>query len=381
MHHLIPTSWSVFSEAWNDIVMYLSFQLPEAHGGYNAIQQLSYGAVVFILGPFMLLSEAAQSPAVDARFPFYVKLWGGRQWARSLHFFGLLAFIGFIVVHLLMISVHGWGKEMTKMVFGSEQPERAAAAAIIGFVGIFGVVAIHVVTTKYSLAFPRNTRQLLRPVTEGARKLFLHPLGSEQDYSKAEISPEHRVNGKPPDADYYKILAAHNFAGYELQVGGPVERPMTFTLEDLWTFPSKQTQRVLHNCVQGWTSIGEWSGVPLRQIVELVRPLPGARYICFLPMQDTGRDDPSADGEGQFYETIDLDYAYHPQCILAYEMNGQPLPIKHGAPLRLRLETQVGFKMAKWIYRIEFVSDFKDIGGGLGGWREDNVFYDRDIGI
>jgi sulfoxide reductase catalytic subunit YedY len=84
---------------------------------------------------------------------------------------------------------------------------------------------------------------------------------------------------------------------------------------------------------------------------------------------------------GRFYETIDLDLAYHPQTLLAYEMNGEPLPIKHGAPLRLRLETQVGFKMAKWIERIEFVSDYSQIGEGMGGWREDNVFYDQDVGV
>jgi DMSO/TMAO reductase YedYZ molybdopterin-dependent catalytic subunit len=222
---------------------------------------------------------------------------------------------------------------------------------------------------------------LLRKVVEGTRKLFLHPLTSNQDYSKSELSPEHRVNGKPPTSDEYKIMAAHNFANYNLEIGGLVENPMTFGLEELRTFPTKQTQRVLHNCVQGWTSIGEWSGIPLRQIVELVKPLPEARYICFLTMQDSGRDEPSASGEGQFYEVIDLDYAYHPQCILAYEMNGEPLPIKHGAPLRLRLETQVGFKMAKWIERIEFVSDYRNIGEGTGGWREDNVFYDRDVGI
>ena len=156
---------------------------------------------------------------------------------------------------------------------------------------------------------------------------------------------------------------------------------MTFTLEELRTLPTKQTQRVLHNCIQGWTSIGEWSGVPLRQIVELVKPLPEARHIVFWTMQDTERDEPSAEGVGQFYETIDLDLAYHPQTLLAYEMNGEPLPIKHGAPLRLRLETQVGFKMAKWIERIEFVSDYSNIGEGMGGWREDNVFYDQDVGI
>jgi DMSO/TMAO reductase YedYZ molybdopterin-dependent catalytic subunit len=98
-------------------------------------------------------------------------------------------------------------------------------------------------------------------------------------------------------------------------------------------------------------------------------------------MQDNGRDEPSAEGAGQFYEVIPMEMARHPQTILAYEMNGGPLPIRHGAPLRLRLETQVGFKMAKWIERIEFIDDHTDIGEGMGGWREDNVFYDRDVGI
>jgi DMSO/TMAO reductase YedYZ molybdopterin-dependent catalytic subunit len=160
-----------------------------------------------------------------------------------------------------------------------------------------------------------------------------------------------------------------------------VENPMSLTLAELRALGDKQTQRVLHNCIQGWSSIGEWSGVPFREVIELVKPLPQARHICFLTMQDTGRDEPSGEGEGQFYEIIDLSLARHPQCLLAYEMNGVPLPIQHGAPLRLRIENQVGFKMAKWIERIEFISDYHDIGEGMGGWREDNVFYDKSAEV
>jgi sulfoxide reductase catalytic subunit YedY len=376
-----PESWSTFVEAFHNVIAYLSFQLPEPLPGepYNALQRLTYGAVVFLLAPFQIATGAAQSPAVEARFPWYVKMFGGRQWARSLHFLALLAFVVFIIIHVFMVVVHGFGKEMAKIVFGAEV--YPTAAAIITLATLLGIVILNVVATKYTLAYPRRIQRLLGAVLEGTRKLLLHPLTSRQDYSKVELSPEHRVNGKPPTSDEYKIMAVHNFAGYQLEVGGLVERPRTFTLEDLRTFPTVQTQRTLHNCIQGWTSIGEWTGVPLRQLVELVKPLPEARHICFLTMQDSGRDEPSAEGGGQFYETIDLDYAYHPQCILAYEMNGEPLPIKHGAPLRLRLETQVGFKMAKWIERIEFVSDYKNIGEGMGGWREDNVFYDRDVGI
>src|SRR5215213_6830122 len=380
-HRFWPYSWEVFPQAVKDIITYLRFELPPTLPGepYNAIQKLTYGAVVFILAPFQIATGAAQSPAIEARFPWYVRLFGGRQWARSLHFLALLAFLAFIAVHVFMVIVHGFGKETAKMIFG--QGVYPITSSVITIAFLIALVVFHWAATKYSLSYPRSTQRILGAVVQGTRKIFLHPLKSRQDYSRRDITPEHRVNGKPPDADYYKVMAVHNFADYVLEVGGLVERPMTFTLEDLRTFPTKQTQRTLHNCVQGWTSIGEWTGVPLRQIVELVEPLPEARHIVFLTMQDTGRDDPSADGGGQFYETIDLDYAYHPQCILAYDMNGGPLPIKHGAPLRLRLETQVGFKMAKWIERIEFVSDYKNIGEGMGGWREDNIFYDRDVGI
>ncbi len=380
-HRYFPYSWEVFPLAVQNVITYLSFQLPQLMPGqpFNAIQQLSYGAVIFILAPFQILTGAAQSPALEARFPWFVWAFGGRQWARNLHLFGLLAFVAFILVHVLMVVVHGFGRETSTIIFGSNAYPGWAVWITLG--ALVGVVVLNWAATKYTLAYPRSTQVLLGYVTEGTRRLLLHPLKSQQDYSEHELSPEHRVNGKPPTSDEYKIMAVHNFVDYELEVGGLVENPMTFTLEDLRTFPTVQTQRVLHNCVQGWTSIGEWTGVPLRQIVELVKPLPEARHICFLTMQDSGRDEPSAEGEGQFYETIDLDYAYHPQCILAYGMNGGPLPIKHGAPLRLRLETQVGFKMAKWIERIEFVSDYKNIGEGMGGWREDNIFYDRDVGI
>ena len=377
----LPTSWEVFPIALQNIVTYLSFQLPPLLPGqpFNAIQQLSYGAAIFVLAPFQILTGLFQAPALEARFPRLLQLMGGRQWVRNMHLFGHLAFIAFIIVHLLMVLVHGWGKENAKIIFGAEIHLQLAGWIALGF--IVGLVILNWAATKLTLRHPRRTQLMFGAITDNARRLFLRRLTSRQDYSKEDLSPEHRVNGKPPDDDSYKIMAVHNFADYKLEVGGLVERPMTFTLEDLRTFPSKQTQRVLHNCIQGWTSIGEWTGVPLRQIVELVEPKPEARYLCFYTMQWTGRDEPSAQGTGQFYEVIDLELAYKPQTILAYEMNGGPLPIKHGAPLRLRIETQVGFKMAKWIERIEFISDYSHIGQGMGGWREDNVYYDKDVGI
>ncbi len=377
----IPYSWSIFPTAWNDLLTYLSFNLPPLLEGQplDGIQKLAYAFVLFLLAPFQILTGAAQSPAIEARFPRYVRLWGGRQSARTLHFFGLIAFIGFIAVHLMMIGLWGWGQLNALMIFGDVRDRGWAIA--ISLIIVAAIVAVHWAATVVSLRRPRLVQRWLGAVVQGTRWLLLRPLVSKQRYGETELSPEHRVNGKPPDRDDYKIMATHNFVDWRLEVGGLVENPMTFTLEDLYALHSKQTQRVLHNCIQGWTSIGEWSGLPMRDVLELVKPLPQARYLCVLTMQDAWRDEPSAPGQGQFYEVIDLELATHPQTLLAYEMNGELLPVKHGAPLRLRVETQVGFKMAKWIERIEFVSDYSSIGEGMGGWREDNVFFDKNVGI
>ncbi|RMI30407.1 molybdopterin-dependent oxidoreductase [Nocardia stercoris] len=377
----IPTSWSLFPQAWDDIVTYLSFNLPPLLPGepLDALQKLAYGGVVFILAPFQILTGAAQSPAIEGRFPWYVRLWGGRQWARSLHFLGLIAFVGFIVVHLAMVVCWNWGRLNALMIFGHIRDTGWAIALSLVIVAV--IVAVHVAATVWSLRNPRSVQRVLGAPVTRARRWLLRPMRSRQHYPPEKLSAEHRVNGKPPDCDQYKLMAVHNFADWRLEVGGLVENPLVLSLNELRELRPPQRQRVLHNCIQGWSSIGEWGGLPLRDLVSMVRPLPDARYICFMTMQDTGRDEPSAEGTGHFYEVVDLELADHPQTLLAYEMNGEPLPIKHGAPLRLRVENQVGFKMAKWIERIEFVSDYSAIGFGMGGWREDNVYFDKDVEI
>jgi sulfoxide reductase catalytic subunit YedY len=377
----IPTSWSIVPQAWDDVVTYLSFNLPPLlpDEPLDGIQKLTYAAVIFLLAPFQILTGAAQSPAIEARFPWYVRLWGGRQSARSLHFLGLLAFLVFIAIHLAMVFFWSWGQLNALMIFG--EVRNINWAIWLSFAIIAAIIAIHTAATVWSLRSPRSVQKVLGAIVRRTRLGILRPLVSKQDYSTHEISAEHRVNGKPPAGTAYKVMAAHNFTDWKLHVGGLVEHPMTLDLAHLRSLRDKQTQRILHNCVQGWSSIGEWSGLPLRDLISMVRPLPGAEYICFLTMQDTGRDDPSADGTGQFYEIIDISLADDPHTLLAYEMNGEPLPIKHGAPLRLRVETQVGFKMAKWIDHIEFVDDYSGIGSGMGGWREDNIYFDKDVEI
>ncbi|OBK83674.1 oxidoreductase [Mycolicibacter sinensis] len=377
-HRYWPYSWSIFSEAWNDIVTYLSFNLPPLLPGepLDAIQKLTYAGVIFVLAPFQILTGAAQSPAIEARFPWYVRLFGGRQTARSLHFLGLLAFVVFIAIHLSMLFFWGWGRLTALMIFGSVRNLYWATA--LSLLIIAAIIAVHVAATVWSHRSPASVRRVLGAVISVPRKGLLRRLNSRQDYPARMLSPQHRVNGKPPTAEYYKVMAVHDFVDWRLRVGGLVEQPVTLDLAELRALGEPRTQRVLHNCVQGWTSIGEWTGLPLGVLVDRVRPLPQARYICFMSMQNNTTDEPSSEGGGQFYEVFDLKLAHKPQMLLAYAMNGKPLPIQHGAPLRLRAETQVGFKMAKWINQIEFVDDYVHIGKGRGGWREDNVYYGMD---
>jgi DMSO/TMAO reductase YedYZ molybdopterin-dependent catalytic subunit len=189
-----------------------------------------------------------------------------------------------------------------------------------------------------------------------------------REYSEADISPQFRSNGThdPEDAQY-QALAKNGFADWRLEVGGLVERPLRLSLPELRALPSR-TQITRHDCVEGWSCIGKWTGARLAALLDLAGPLPKARYVVFFcadPMDASGT---------RYYESIDLAGAYHPQTILAYEMNDQVLPVPYGAPLRLRDERQLGYKMAKYIMRIELVESFRHIGGGNGGYWEDQGY-------
>lgn len=189
-----------------------------------------------------------------------------------------------------------------------------------------------------------------------------------QEFTEADLSPHFRSNGtaNPEDAGY-QALAANGFRDWKLRVDGLVQAPAEFTLEQLRAMPSR-TQITRHDCVEGWSAIGKWKGVPLSHVLALAQLQPEARYVvfhCADPMWGTPE---------KYYESIDLEDALHPQTILAYELNDEVLPIKNGAPLRVRVERQLGYKMAKYLMRIEAVSSFADIGGGKGGYWEDRGY-------
>ena len=192
-----------------------------------------------------------------------------------------------------------------------------------------------------------------------------------REYSEKDISREFRANGTTnPDTDEYNTLARNRFASWKLSVDGLVERPLQLSLEQLRDMPAR-TQITRHDCVEGWSCIGKWKGVQLSQLLAQAGLMSNARYIAFY-CADTL--EPTLDGTGQYYETIDLVDAAHPQTLLAYEMNDQPLDIAHGAPLRLRLERQLGYKMAKYVMRIEAIASFDKMGRGKGGYWEDRGY-------
>lgn len=375
---LIPTSWDIFPRAWQAFLTYLSFQLPPPGNPYNALQQLTYAGVIFLLTPLTLATGAAMSPALNARYPWYVRLFGGHQKARSIHFLCLTAFVIFTVMHIGLVVIHGFGLEMAKMALGSPSADQTSAV-IVAVLALALVVAVHVVGTRASLRQPRRVQHALQRIVDPVKSALLHGLTSRQDYKRDEISPYFRVNGLPPKDALYSALAQDNFAGYALEIDGLVEQPLHLTLNDLRGM-ERRSQITKHRCIQGWSAVGEWTGVPLRCIIEKSRPQQSARFAVFHAFDEKSVEH-GPEASGLYYETIDLDLANHPQTILAYEMNGEPLPIEHGAPLRLRVETQLGFKMVKYLRRIEFVADYVTVGEGEGGWREDCQHYSPEASI
>jgi DMSO/TMAO reductase YedYZ molybdopterin-dependent catalytic subunit len=192
-----------------------------------------------------------------------------------------------------------------------------------------------------------------------------------QEFSEADIRQAQHPNGSTdPDTDDYLALKQANFADYQLEVDGLVERPMRFTFAALRTIPSR-TQITRHDCVEGWSTIAKWQGAPLASILDQVGVKPEARYVMFHCFDALTR---GLGGDEIYYETIDLIDARHPQTILAYAMNGNPLPVANGAPLRVRVERQLGYKMAKYIRRIELISDFSQFEGGRGSYWADRGY-------
>lgn len=193
------------------------------------------------------------------------------------------------------------------------------------------------------------------------------------EFTRADISPKFRMNGnRLPASPEYQAHMASNFAEWKLEIGGKVARPFSLTLAQLKAAPQR-TQITRHDCVEGWSAIGEWTGVPLGLLLRQAQISPSAQYIVFHCADDFSGV--------PYYESIDLIDAMHPQTILAHTMNRQPLPVGHGAPIRLRVERALGYKQAKYVMKIEAVETLAGLHGGGGGYWEDHSGYQWFAGI
>ena len=208
----------------------------------------------------------------------------------------------------------------------------------------------------------RNAQRLI-----GGRK----PMARE--FTVADISPVFRGNGSTDvgTQEYYAGVA-NGFADWRLEVRGLVDKPLSLTMEQIRGLPQR-TQITRHDCVEGWSAIGQWTGPQLSALLKLAGLKDEAKFIVFRCADDFSGH--------PYYESCDLDDAFHPQTIVAHQLNGEPLPVKNGAPLRLRIERQLGYKHAKFVTRIEAVASLAQVHGGKGGYWEDSNDYAWYAGI
>jgi DMSO/TMAO reductase YedYZ molybdopterin-dependent catalytic subunit/thiosulfate reductase cytochrome b subunit len=367
---LVPVSWQVLPDSWNVFVHYATFHMPADPNGfyhYNALQQISYFAVVFILAPIAMLSGMSMSPAIENRFHWLPKLFGNRQGARSVHFLVMLAFVAFIIIHVAMIAATGLIRNMNHITVGTDNSVSHSGlyigSGIILFTVAFGFIAHWI-----SWQRPRLLQQTEAVINGTLWLNSINKLKPRIYYKQKDISPYFWVNGKMPVSDEWQKLAANDFKDYKLKIGGLVENPVELSVEELKKMGLEQNI-TMHHCIQGWSGVAEWGGIPIITLVALVKPHSAVTTVVFHSF-----------GEGlyggAYYDTHSLDNCLKPESILAWEMNYHAISKEHGAPLRLRVENQLGYKMVKWVSRIEFLDTYKHTGKGYGGKNEDDEYFD-----
>ena len=244
-------------------------------------------------------------------------------------------------------------------------------------VGGFAVGAGGLLTACDRLGNNPQFRELLKTGEHGnyaLQRLLQNRTALAEEFAPSQRSPVFRANGtRMPGGDDYARHVATNFADWRVVVDGAVARPQAFSLDQIKAMPSR-TQITRHDCVEGWSAIAKWQGVPLKLLLDRAGVKPEARFIVFHCA------DPQSNGT-MYYESVDRIDAVHPQTILAWNINDAPLPVPNGAPLRLRVERQLGYKQAKYVQRIQAVPTLAGIYGGGGGYWEDAAGYEWYAGL
>jgi methionine sulfoxide reductase catalytic subunit len=363
---LVPTSWDVFPNALSVLIQYLSLDWPSDNGwvAYNGLQLLAYFVTVFVAAPLALLTGLGMSPALSTRFRRISKPLS-IQTARSLHFLVLVWFLLFIVLHVTFVFTTGLLRNLNHIYAGQNTGGWLGFAIFAATMAL--MILAWVAATPYTLRHPRVVQRVGFALIGPTQRLFEHLDAAPGAYGEEDISPYFWHNGAYPVSDEYKALFDGGFADYRLHIGGLVQKPVELDLEQLRALPHHE-QITQHFCIQGWSGVAKWGGVAMGTILDLVEPMPEAKWVAFYSLGD-GPD------KGLYYDVHPIEQMHYRLTMLAYDMNDEPLSYGHGAPLRLRNEVQLGFKQVKWIRGIELVAHFSELGGGYGGYNEDHEFF------
>ncbi len=225
---------------------------------------------------------------------------------------------------------------------------------LVAAAGAYGLETVARLADRYALIPPDHggIYGAGETLTYAAQRLLMAHHSLAREFNRSEISRVIPVNGEVPGNETYQRLAAGGFADWRLTVDGLIARPLSFSLAELQRLPAS-TQITHQACEEGWSFIAEWTGVRLSDILNLVGVSVAAKYVAFFPFDES-------------WDSLDMSDAWHPQTLLAYAMNAQELPAPHGAPLRLRVPRQLGYKSVKYLSRITVTNTLKNIGAGLG---------------
>jgi thiosulfate reductase cytochrome b subunit len=369
---LVPMSWQVFPNAVSVLIQYLSLQWPADNGwiAYNGLQLLAYFVTVFIAAPLALVTGLLQSPAISNRFRLAGRRFN-RQLARTVHFWVLCWFLVFTFFHTAMVFTTGLLPNLNHIDLGRNGGGWGGFAIYVGWMAI--VVAAWWAATPFTLRRPRLVQRIGNAIIGPVQGLFEYADPRPGEYTEADIAPYLWPNGKMPETEQYEQMAENGFADYRLRLFGEVENPVDLTLAEIKAMP-RQEQITAHHCIQGWSGVAKWAGVPMRDVCALVRPKPSVQWVVFYSLVE------GPDG-GLYYDVHRYAHMFHRLTLLAYELNGEPLGRVHGAPIRLRNEVELGYKLVKWVGGIEFVESFAEVGGGHGGYNADHEFFGYSAGI
>ncbi|GAA3737205.1 hypothetical protein GCM10022239_11220 [Leifsonia bigeumensis] len=363
---LVPMSWDVIPHSISVAIQYLSLDWPLDNGwvNYNSLQLIAYFLTVFVAAPLALITGLGMSPALSTRFRWISSIFS-IQVARSLHFAVLCWFVMFIIVHVSLVFATGALRNLNHMYAGRDDE------SWVGFwvfaASLVVMIVAWVAATPLTYRFPRKVQKVGYALIGPAQKLFEHIDAKPGQYTEKDISPYFWHNGKYPETEEYQKLRDGDFADYKLRINGLVENPVELDLAQLRALAHHE-QITQHFCIQGWSGVAKWGGVSMSTILDLVKPKPEAKWVIFYSFA-LGPDG------GIYYDAQSMEQMRYPLTMLAYEMNDEDLSFGHGAPLRLRNEVQLGFKMVKWIKGVEFVEHFDEIGGGHGGYNNDHEFF------